>query len=62
MRKYLIKYRGKRTQKEMAKKYNVTQQTWCNWEQGKSCPRIPIMKKIEKDSGYSIKSLFFELL
>ena len=51
MRKYLIKYRGKRTQKEMAKKYNVTQQTWCNWEQGKRFPRIHIMKNIEKDSG-----------
>ncbi len=55
----LVKYRGDRSQQEMADKYNVTQQTWSNWEQGKVNPPVKTMKEISKDSGFSVELLFF---
>lgn len=55
----LKKFRGDRSQKEMAKRYRVTQQTWCNWEIGKASPRPKHMQQIARDSGYSIQDLFF---
>lgn len=58
-REWLILYRGERSQMEMAEKYQVTQQTWSNWELGKSSPDISIMKQMEMDSGIPIGELFF---
>lgn len=60
-REKLIKYRGKRSQAEMAKKYGVTQQAWCKWEQGESKPGVVIMKKIEVDSGMPMETIFFDI-
>lgn len=58
MRKKLIEYRGGRTQREMAEKYNVSQQTWSAWESGGRLPKFKIMLALERDSGIPIKSLF----
>lgn len=58
LRVNLIKYRGKRSQKEMAKKYNVSQQAWYGWEKGLFAPKVLIMKKIELDSGIPMEKLF----
>ena len=55
MRELLIKYRGKRTQKEMAEKYGVSQQSWAFWELGKSTPKPHIMKKIALDNNVTAK-------
>lgn len=60
-RNILIQYRGARSQLEMAQKYNVTQQAWSGWEQGKFAPSVFIMKKIEMDSGIPMEQIFFDV-
>ena len=60
-RKALIAYRGARSQSEMAKRYGVSQQLWSCWESGISAPSIPIIKKLEDDSGIPMEKLFFDL-
>lgn len=60
-RDLLIKYRGIKNQSEMAKKYNVTQQAWSGWEQGKFTPTVQIMKMIEADSGIPMEKIFFDV-
>jgi transcriptional regulator with XRE-family HTH domain len=57
----LIKYRGKRTQAEMASQYGVSQQLWSCWEKGISAPTLPIIKQLEADSGVPMEKLFFDL-
>ena len=59
MRKKLISFRGNRTQGEMARKYNVTQQAWSNWENNYGTPRPATMFLIAKDAGTTIEALFF---
>ena len=59
-RQKLIEYRGSRTQAEMAAMYSVTQQAWSQWEQGTAAPVLPIMKRLEDDSGISMEELFFD--
>lgn len=58
MREMLIQYRGKRSQKEMAEKYGVSQQLWSFWELGKSTPKPYIMKQIAKDSRKPMEKIF----
>lgn len=60
MRDLLVRFRGNRSQAKMAEKYGVTQQTWSNWERGEGLPRPHIMAKIEKDSGFEMKKIFFD--
>ncbi len=60
MRRNLIAFRGDRTQGEMGRKYNVTQQAWSNWENGYDTPRPATMLLIAKDAGQSIEALFFD--
>ena len=54
----LIAFRGERTQQDMAKHYGVSQQSWSLWEKGESAPNVVTMKKLEKDSGVPMESLF----
>lgn len=58
-RERIVFFRGARSQLEMAEKYQVTQQTWSNWELGKASPDISTMKQMELDSGIPIGELFF---
>ena len=60
-RELLISFRGNISQAEIAEKYNVTQQTWCNWERGFSTPNAMIMKKLEIDSGIPMENLFADV-
>lgn len=60
-RNLLISFRGNVSQAEIAEKYNVTQQTWCNWERGSSIPNAVMMKKLEIDSGISMEELFSDV-
>jgi DNA-binding XRE family transcriptional regulator len=60
MRNKLIEFRGHRTQEEMANIYNVSQQAWSNWENGRDTPRPATMLLISKDAGLSIEALFFD--
>jgi len=59
-RKELIKYRGDRTQTEMAERYNVSQQAWQKWESGEMTPTVDKMKRLEDDSGIAMEVLFFD--
>ena len=61
MREKLIEYRGKRSQREMAQIYNVSQQAWSQWEIGIKKPNVVIMKQIEKDSGTPMETIFFDV-
>ena len=58
MREMLIQYRGKRSQKQMAEKYGVSQQLWSFWELGKSTPKPHVMKQIAKDSRKPMEKIF----
>ncbi len=60
-RQALIAYRGERSQSEMAQLYGVSQQLWSCWESGISAPSIPIIKRLEDDSGIPMEKLFFDL-
>lgn len=60
MRDKLIKYRGKRSQEEMAKKYGVSQQAWSKYENGTAVPSPSIMLRIERDSGIKMEDIFFD--
>lgn len=52
MRKNLIKFRGSRTQKQMGQMFGVLQQTWSEWERGKTTPTAKTLKKNSK-SGWN---------
>ena len=58
MRLALVRYRGGKSQNEMASKFGVSQQTWSFWESGKSTPTIQKMKRLEVASGVSMEVLF----
>lgn len=60
MRDKLMKYRGDRSQAEMAKKYHVSQQLWSKWERGIGTPSPHIMLLLERDSGIKMEDLFFD--
>ena len=57
----LIKYRGDRSQADMGKMYNVSQQAWSSWEKGEKTPGVKLMKQIETDSGVPMEVLFFDI-
>ncbi len=57
----LIKFRGDKSQADMAKKYKVSQQAWSSWENGEKRPDVTIMKQIEVDSGIPIEVIFFDV-
>ena len=61
MREALIRYRGRRSQKEMAELYGISQQTWSFWENGKSTPPAKMMKRISDNSGIPVEKLFFDI-
>ena len=61
VRKKLIRFRGNRTQAEMADKYGVSQQLWSRWELGHGKPNVVIIKKIEKDSGIPMEKIFSDI-
>lgn len=59
MRKNLIKFRGSQTQKQMGQMFGVLQQTWSEWERGKTTPTAKTLKKIAKAAGMTVDQLFF---
>ena len=59
MNNNLMNFRGERTQSEMAKQYEVTQQMWSLRERGKSFPKPDIMKKIASDAESTVDAIFF---
>lgn len=61
MREKLIRFRGNRSQEEIAKLYGVTQQAWSQWEMGTKTPGVVIMKRLEIDSGIPMEELFADI-
>ena len=61
-REKLIKFRNGKSQKEMAKRYGVTQQIWSRWETGVRTPRIENMKRLEDDIGIPISLITSRLI
>ena len=59
-REELIKFRGDRSQAEMADIYGVTQQAWSMWERGEKTPSLPTMKKLENDIKIPMEVIFFD--
>lgn len=59
MKNLLNKYRGGRSQAEMAKKYGVSQQAWSKWETGENTPPPSVMLKMEQDFGLPMEQIFF---
>lgn len=57
----LIKFRNKKTQKEMAKRYGVTQQIWSRWENGVRTPKVKTMKRLEDDIGIPMEVIFADI-
>ena len=51
--------RGNISQNEMAKKYNVSQQTWSSWEKGRTLPDLSTMLDMEKEYGIPMEVIFF---
>lgn len=60
-REKLIKFRNGKSQKEMAKRYGVTQQIWSRWETGVRTPRIENMKRLENDIGIPMEIIFADI-
>lgn len=51
--------RNETSQHDMAEKYGVSQQTWSSWEQGRTCPDLSVMLKMEQDFGIPLEVIFF---
>ena len=60
-RKALIEYRGKRSQKEIAAQYDVSQQVWQRWEAGTAKPSVVMMKRLEDDIGIPMETIFADV-
>ena len=57
-REMLVKYRGNKSQAELAKRYGVSQQVWSRWENGVCKPPVWTMKKLENDIGAPMEDIF----
>ena len=59
MKKNLLKLlRGDRSQSEIAKEYEVSQQCWQSWEAGRTIPPNTTMLKMEKDFDIPMEAIF----
>lgn len=52
--------RGDNSQSSMARKYDISQQTWSSWEKGRTIPDLSIMLDMEKEYGIPMEVIFFE--
>lgn len=61
MEKNLLKnLRGQKTQAEIAKEYQVSQQCWQSWEVGRTIPPNSIMLKMEQNFKTPMEMIFFD--
>lgn len=60
-REILIRFRGSRSQTEMANMYGVSQQAWSLWELGEKTPTVLTMKRLENDIGLPMEEIFFDV-
>lgn len=57
----MIKARGKRPQREIAKMCEVAQQTYNHWELGRATPPAEKMVVLERVLGVPKEELFFDI-
>lgn len=61
MEKNLLRLlRGSKSQKEMADKYQVSQQAWSKWENGDTVPDNQVMLAMEREYKIPMEVIFFE--
>lgn len=61
MKKNLLKdLRGKKSQAEIAKNYQVSQQCWQSWETGRTLPDNATMLQMEQNFGVPMEVIFFD--
>ena len=61
MKKNLLKeLRGVKSQSEMAKEFNVSQQGWQSWENGRTVPNNATMLIMEKKFNVPMEVIFFD--
>ena len=56
----LKKLRGTKSQKEIAKEFNFSQQGWQSWETGRTVPNNAIMLQMEKKFNVPMEVIFFD--
>ncbi len=61
MKKNLLKdLRGKKSQAEIAKEFQVSQQGWQSWETGRTTPNNATMLQMEMKFNVPMEVIFFE--
>ena len=61
MKKNLLRdLRGTKSQAEIAKDYNVSQQCWQSWEIGRTLPDNATMLQMEKKFNVPMEVIFFD--
>ena len=55
----MLRVRNNWTQEQAAKKVGVSKETWSNWENSKTYPDIPKLKKIESVFEISYNDINF---
>ena len=61
MKKNLLKdLRGKKSQAEIAKEFNVSQQGWQSWEIGRTVPDNATMLQMENYFNVPMEVIFFD--
>lgn len=61
MKKNLLKdLRGTKSQSEIAREYEVSQQCWQSWETGRTLPDNATMLQMEKAFGVPMEVIFFD--
>ena len=61
MKRNLLKeLRGTKSQAEIAKEYDVTQQGWQSWEIGRTVPDNATMLQMEKNFNVPMEVIFFD--
>lgn len=61
MKKNILKnLRGNKSQKEIAKEFNVSQQGWQSWETGRTVPDNATMLQMERKFNVPMEIIFFD--
>lgn len=61
MKKNLLKeLRGNKSQAEIAKEFNASQQGWQSWESGRTLPDNATMLKMERFFNVPMEAIFFD--
>lgn len=60
MANLLKELRAEKSQAEMAKLFNISQQAWSSWESGRTVPKPGVMQMMEDIFGKRKEEIFFK--